>query len=290
MYENLKAIGFSSIDDKKKIDNILKEVIDNPNYRYIMGKDREEIFVEYIKYFGKGIGIAIRGSIDENENVVIKSWTPYIETMNKIDIVEVDIDINQKKEYYVICEEEQTGNEIVFYLQNIIEFLNAEEDDSINISGAYIVGLAVSGTILLPIKKDTMDNVIECEQNKLYKTLVKRVREGDSDAEQILKLQQAQITENITERLNNEDLFSVIEGYFFSDEEDDLIYNILGTIQEIEIIINTLTNENIYKFYIYSMGICLDICINEKNLLGMPSVGMRFNGKCQIQGKLVFDS
>lgn len=289
MHENLKAIGFSNIDDKKKMDNILKEVIDNPNYRYIMGKDKEEIFVEYIKYFGKGMGIAIRGSIDENENVVIKNWMPYIETMNKIDIVEVDIDINQKKEYYVICEEEQTGNEIIFYLQNIVEFLNAEEDDTINISGAYIVGLALSGTILLPIKKDTMDNVIECEQNKLYKTLVKRVREGDSDAEQILKLQQAQITENITERLNNEDFFSVIEGYFFSNEEDELIYNILGTIQEIEIITNTLTNEKIYKLAIYSMGICLDICINEKNLIGMPSIGMRFKGECQIQGKLVFD-
>lgn len=289
MQENLKAIGFSSIDNKKKIDNILKEVIDNPNCRYIIGKGKKEVFIEYIKYFGKGIGIAIRGRLDENENVIIESWAPYIETMNKVDIVEVDIDINEKKEYYAICEEEQTGNEIAFYLQNVVDFLNAEDDEDMNISGVYLVGLALLGTIILPIKKDTMDNVIECEQSKLYKTLVRRVRQGDSDAEQILRLQQEQITENITERLNNEDFFSVIEGYFFSDNENDLIYNILGTIQKIELITNTLTNEKIYKFGIDSMGTYIDICINEKSLIGMPSVGMRFKGECWIQGKLIFE-
>lgn len=289
MYQNLESIGFSNVKNAVKLREVLNEVISSPNYRYIISKDEDDIFAEYIKYFGKGIGIAVRGSFDESENMVIESWAPYVETFNKTEIIEVDIDMNEKKEYYAICEEEETGSEIEFYLQNVVDFLNIEDDEDVTIAGAYMVGLSESGTVILPIKKDFMDKVLECENDKLYRTLVRLIREGDNEAEHILQIQQEQLTETITERLEKEDVFSVIEGYFVHDDTDDLAYNILGTIQKIDKIKNTATGEKIYKLNVNAMGVIIDICINEKKILGMPMVGMRFRGKCWIQGKIVFD-
>lgn len=213
MKQNLKAIGFSEINNSK-LSNMLTEVLSNPSCKYIIGKDREDIFIEYIKYFGKGIGITVRGYFDDNEEIIIENWAPYVETTNKLEVSEVDIDVNEKKEYFAICEEEETGNEIEFYLQNVVDFLNIEDDEDATITGAYIVGLAIEGTIILPIKKDFVDKVIEVEQAKFYKNLVKLMREGDNEAKQILQIQQEEMTESISARLDKEDLFSVIEGYF----------------------------------------------------------------------------
>lgn len=289
MEEMLSAIGFSNINSKEKLSEMLQEVVNSPNLRYIVGKDAEELFVEYVKYFGNGIGIAIRGSFDKDDKIIVESWAPYVETSNLIEIAEVDIDVNDDKEYFAVCEEEQTGNEIEFYLQNVVDFLNVEDDDDAAIIGAYMVGLALEGTIILPIKKDPVDKVLELEQNKFYRTLVKLMKQGDNEAEQILQIQQDEMTETISERLNKEDLFSVIEGYFSADTEQELTYNILGDIQKIETIKNKTTDETIYKFNVNAMGIIIDICVNENNLLGVPMIGMRFKGKCWIQGKLVFD-
>lgn len=289
MEKKLSAIGFSDINSKKKLNKILQDVINTPNLKYIIGKDNQDIFIEYIKYFGNGIGIAVRGSVDRNDKVIVNSWAPYVETSNMTEITEVDIDINDEREYVAVCEEEQTGNEIEFYLQNVVDFLNIEDDDDASIAGAYMVGLALEGTIILPIKKDSMYRVLDAEQNKFYRTLMKLMRQGDNRAEQILQLQQIEMTETLAERLDKEDLFSVIESYFSYDDKQELTYNILGVINKIEKIQNKLTDETMYKFNISSMGIGIDICINENKLIGFPTVGMRFKGKCWIQGKLVFE-
>lgn len=285
-----KAIGFSDLElNTYHLDKLLKSIIDNPDSRYVIGRNDEDIFVEYIKYFGKDIGIIVRGFLDDDENVIIESWAPYAHTDNVTNIIEVDIDKGDNEQYYVICEEEDTCNEIEFYLQNVVNFLDIQDDEEVSIKGATIVGLAVQGTVLLPIEKDVIDKVIESEHDRAYKSLIKRAKAGDNEAEQILQMQQEQMTESITERLNSEDFYSVIEGYFLPDENSNETYDVLGEISNVEEIANTLSNEKIYKLNIDSMGVVIDICINEKDLLGTPSVGMRFKGNCWLQGNVIFE-
>lgn len=285
-----KAIGFSDLElNTYHLDKLLKSIIDKPDSRYVIGRNDEDIFVEYIKYFGKDIGIIVRGFLDDDENVIIESWAPYAHTDNVTNIIEVDIDKGDNEQYYVICEEEDTCNEIEFYLQNVVNFLDIQDDEEVSIKGATIVGLAVQGTVLLPIEKDVIDKVIESEHDRAYKSLIKRAKAGDNEAEQILQMQQEQMTESITERLNSEDFYSVIEGYFLPDENSNETYDVLGEISNVEEIANTLSNEKIYKLNIDSMGVVIDICINEKDLLGTPSVGMRFKGNCWLQGNVIFE-
>ncbi len=289
MEEKLNTVGFSNINSKRKLNKILQDVMNTPNLRYIIGKDSEDMFIEYIKYFGNGIGIAVRGSIDEDDKVIVNSWAPYVETSNKTEITEADIDINGKREYIAVCKEEQTGNEIEFYLQNVVDFLNVEEDDDASIAGAYIVGLAIEGTIIFPIKKESKIPNLGINEDELYESLMRLMLDGCDEDEQILQSRQNEMTETITERLDKEDLFSVIESYFSSDSEQELIYNVLGTINRVDKIRNKLTHETMYKLNLSTMGIKIDVCINKNKLVGFPIVGMRFKGKCWIQGKLVFE-
>lgn len=289
MEGKLNTVGFSNIDSKRKLNKILQDVMNTPNLRYIIGKDSEDMFIEYIKYFGNGIGIAVRGSINENDKIIVNSWAPYVETSNKTEIIEADIDINDEREYIAVCKEEQTGNEIEFYLQNVVDFLNVEEDDNASIAGAYIVGLALEGTIIFPIKKESKIPNLGMNEDELYESLMRLMIDDCDEYEQIVQSRQNKMTETITERLDKEDLFSVIESYFSSDSEQELIYNVLGTINKVDKIKNKLTHEIMYKLNLSTMGIKIDVCINKNKLVGFPMVGMRFKGKCWIQGKLVFE-
>ena len=66
--------------------------------------------------------------------------------------------------YFAVSEEEQSGVEIVFQLQNIIEYLEIKDDKEVFIEGIKVVGLASKGTIILPVEKTECDLEYENEQ------------------------------------------------------------------------------------------------------------------------------
>ena len=62
------------------------------------------------------------------------------------------------------------------------------------------------------------------------------------------------------------------------------LYSILGEILESRALTNSLTKEQIYVITLRCNDMDLDVCINEKDLVGDPAPGRRFKGIIWLQG------
>jgi hypothetical protein len=284
----ISAVGFNSIKKKKQWDALIDQILNNPSKQFVTSHDKDHVFIEYFKEYGQRIGIVLRGLLDNDKDIDFETCDPYVEAKYTIDVSQVEVEQEDEYSYFAVCEEEQTGTEIVFQLQNIIEYLEISEDSDAFIEGIRIVGLSSKGTVILPVEKTDSDIEYENEQKEWRKELLKRAKEGDEEAQEILDMEAEETAEIIEERLQYEDFLSVVEGYFIPIEYLDATYSILGTIKEVEAIVNNQTQEKIYWMLIETMEMKIEIAINEKELVGTPLVGMRFMGVCWIQGSVVF--
>ena len=65
-------------------------------------------------------------------------------------------------------------------------------------------------------------------------------------------------------------------------------YNVMGEITEFVQTTNRLTGERMYQLSLLCNDLSFDVCINEKDLMGIPEVGRRFKGILWLQGKINF--
>ena len=69
MHQYLKAIGFGNFSAKKELKEILGQVEKKFTHQTIISYNKSADFCEFRKDFGQGIGIALYGEMDENENL-----------------------------------------------------------------------------------------------------------------------------------------------------------------------------------------------------------------------------
>ena len=69
LHKFLKSIGFSEYTTTRKIQELVKDVIMNPesrNYTTLNGNE-DTVLVEFCKNFAENMGIAVCGEFDEND-------------------------------------------------------------------------------------------------------------------------------------------------------------------------------------------------------------------------------
>ena len=93
---------------------------------------------------------------------------------------------------------------------------------------------------------------------------------------------------NIIIRINKEDVFSIVESYFMPYGMECDRYNVLGEILEVTEARNTWTGEMLYQLTILCNDMQFDVCINQKDLMGVPQEGRRFKGIIWLQGAINF--
>ncbi|TCT12264.1 uncharacterized protein DUF3881 [Natranaerovirga pectinivora] len=289
MFKYLSSIGFKSLKNKKSYSKLVDLAILEPTEKYISNFGKDTIKMEVIKKVGNRINIMIRGEIDESEDNIIDLVIPYYISKYMIDTSEIDIEkLNDKEEYYVTCEETNTGIPITFYLQNVVDYLDVENKKNIYIEGINLSGFCEDGYILLPIEKDEIEELLDEEEEEFRMELLKAARDGDEEAIELLALEEEETNEIIEDRIKNEDLLSIIDGYFMPYGIKGDEYSILATIKEIEIVKNDVTGEEVYLLGIKCIGLKMEVCINKEQLVGEPAIGRRFKGIVWLQGIVNF--
>lgn len=289
MEQYLSAVGFKEMVQKEEIDNIIQDVLNAPTEKYISNFGEDKIKVEYCKRFGNELGIIIRGELDANEEVKINSIIPYKKGNNLMEIREVDVmDYEDKDDFYVSFEDRKTGTPITFCLQNVIDYLDIDKEEDAYIDYVSLVAMSVEGTVILPINKEDIDIMVEEEEEKWRASLLELAREGDEEAIQLLEIDADQNEEIFQMRFQNEDLLSILEGYFIPYGLEDEQYSLMGTIEAYSLEINSYTQEEVYILDLLCLNFRLEVCINKKDLIGVPSKGMRFKGICKVYGQVEF--
>ena len=92
----------------------------------------------------------------------------------------------------------------------------------------------------------------------------------------------------VSKRIQNEDLYSIVESSFIPCGVECDLYSVLGEITEVRTAVNTYTDDKIFKLKIISNEIEFRLAIREEDLLGVPEKGRRFKGRIWLQGKVDF--
>lgn len=294
MSSSMKAIGFSKLENKQSWDDLVADVLKSPSRTFMRKYQDDKVVIEYYKEYGESLFLLVRVALGEGEKqqpkVRVEECEAYVEASHILDVQDLEIEDTQEDFiFYVVCEDVSTGMQIIFWLQNVIEYLDCIEDDAVDYNGVSLVGIASEGTIVLPIEKDDDYDEYEDIEREYLRAILQRAKDGDQEALDILETEERMLNEELKERLREEDFLTIMDGYFLPATEIEATYAVLGTIMELEIRQNNKTKEKMYWMYLDINGLLLEVIINMSDLIGRPSVGMRFMGTCWVQGTVEFE-
>ena len=291
MHRFLRAIGFSDLKKKEQLDELIKKIIEMPDIEKLAIDSDGSEFSEITHMFNERVGITVCGQFQDRDLFSMDYYYPVFTGREISTDEQVDIERHVGNESYAgICDEMRLGVTLIFYLQNVADFLNQRSVYGASLKNITTIlsALSVNGKIILQIGKNE-EQIRNTEKNRLnHNYLMAAARDGDEEAIESLTLEDIDLYSMISKRVEKEDVFSIVESYFMPYGIESDQYSIMGQIMDIEKIENNLTKENLILMKVNSNDLIFDVCINEKDLIGVPEVGRRFKGNIWMQGKVNF--
>lgn len=287
MHNFLRSIGFKNLIKKKDLDILIGDIIKNPDKKVITEDAKGNVFAELSKQYGEYIGIAVRGEYVEEE-FQMDYYYPYFVGSGVSTEEKVEIEKRSDREAYAgVCDEVRLGVTLIFYLQNVIEYLQEAGGIARKIpANTTLSALSTGGKIIFPVYKN--ESQIKKGENYSQKRshLIAAARDGDEEAIESLTLEDIDTYSMISRRVMKEDILSIVDTYFMPYGIESDQYSIMGEILNYDTIENSVTSEKCYILTVDSNNLVFDVCINESDLLGEPAVGRRFKGNIWMQGQI----
>lgn len=292
MHSYMRAIGFSNINNRTDLNQLLEKIIEQPTkIRSIQQAGDLGSLTEIIKEYAEGMGIAIRGEMDNSSQFHMEHYFPCLYGQYVSTREEVGINKRVDTEAYTgMCDDFRLGVSLIFYLQNVIEYLEKKKQNMpLNTTFAVVLAaLSLEGRILLPIEKDEVQVRNISAETKYRNNLIAEAKKGNQDAIDSLTIDDIDTYAMVSKRAKKEDIYTIVDTSFipFGSESDN--YSIIATIVESNLIVNSLTKEEIYDMQLVCNDLNFRLCINKQDLLGEPVVGRRFKGNIWMQGSIAF--
>lgn len=293
LHKYLRAVGFSNIKNRKQLMELLGYSVKSAEEKSYTSNGDETLYAQYNKSFGENIGLTIRGEYDEENCFSLDYYFPYCKGNQISSTEDVSIERHAEKESYAgICDDIKVGVSLIFYLQNIINYLKLKNAGQLPIRGTTLVlsALSVKGMIVMPIDKNESDKKKIEKASSDRNHLIAAARKGDEEAIENLTLEDMDTYTIISRKILKEDVFSLVDTYFMPYGVECDHYSVLGEIIDFRQIQNILTKEDIYLLTINSNDLIFDVAINKQDLFGEPAIGRRFKGFLWMQGFINFPS
>ena len=291
MHDYLRAIGFSKIEKKSELKKILESVLKEPTEKQYVSLSDDSIAVEYRRDFSDSVGISVCGEYSEEAEFEYEYYYPYFKSNQISSNEEITVERHIDKESYEgVCDDLKVGMSLIFYLLNRMDYIKYQSrftlpspTTSVNLSA-----LSIEGNIVLPLMKNPVDELLvkEAEQNR--SELLAAAMDGDEDAMENLTMEDLDTYSAISEKLPDEDIFTLVDTYFMPYGIECDVYSVMGEIIECEERKNALTKEEIYIITMMCNDLLVEVCINKEDLVGEPAPQRRFKGIIWLQGFVNF--
>lgn len=291
MHSFLRAIGFSEIKTRKDVDKLIKHVLNNADNKRIMSVNENMTVSEISLEISDRVGITLYGEYDEMGEFHLEHYYPYLKGLNVTTKEEVFISKRVDTDAYTgLCDDYKIGVSLIFYLQNVIDYLEIKKNvrGYGSIAPVNLSALSLEGKILFPIEKSEKQIMISKADNNHRSNLIAEARKGNQEAIESLTIDDIDMYALVSKRIRKEDIYSIVDTSFvpYGSESDN--YTMLGTILDVNEITNSITDEKMYRLNIECNQLVFEVCINKKDLLGEPEPGRRFKGNIWLQGKVEF--
>lgn len=291
MHSYLRSIGFSNLKTERELEEILDQVFRKYTERQAVKEANGNAFVEYSMAFGPDFGITLCGEMDGN-GFHQEYYFPYFRGTGVTTNEDLSVEKHGCKESYAgVCEDARVGISLIFYVQNVVDFKKACLSKKMlnqQVSTTFS-GLSDRGMILLPVCKSEEQLQNDREASRKRNGLIAAARRGDEEAIESLTLEDMDTYSMISQRIQQEDIFSIVDTFLMPHGMECDLYQIMGEIQNVETAVNEYTREKLYFLTLSCNDMVFDICINQKDLLGEPEEGRRFKGNIWMQGHINFE-
>ena len=291
MHQYLKAIGFDNINTRYDLKDLMEDVEAGFTHQTIVSYRPGEDFCELRREYGQCIGVSLCGELDDDDNFYPDYYFPYFEGSGISTYADIAIERKIEKEQYVgMCEDSKIGISLIFTLQNGIEYMRERQAGFTAgvTTSVTLSGLALSGMILLPVLKDESRLKSEQEASDNRKMLLNAARNGDQSAIETLTLDDIDIYSQVSRRLANEDVFSIVDTYFMPYGVECDLYSIMGEILAVRHRTNSATGVELYQMKLNVNEMQCYVCVPAEEVMGEPEIGRRFKGTIWLQGYINF--
>lgn len=291
MHSFMRAIGFSNINNRVDLNRLFEDIIDHPTKMRLIQIGERENLTELTMEYADGMGITLRGEMDEFNKFQIEHYFPSLYGQNISTREEVGINKRVDTEAYTgMCDDFRLGVSLIFYLQNVIEYLEKKKQN-MPLTTPFpitLAALSLEGRVLLPIEKDEVQVRNISAETKYRNNLIAEAKKGNQDAIDSLTIDDIDTYAMVSRRAKKEDIYSIVDTSFipFGSESDN--YSIIAVIADCNLITNSLTKEELYDMVLLCNDLSFRVCINKEDLLGEPVVGRRFKGNIWMQGRIDF--
>lgn len=289
MHQYLRAVGFSQIESKKELHEILNDVIVGSTKKDFLETDKDTVLVEYSKNYCPSCGLTLRAEYDEDNKLTLDFYYPFASSDNVSTWEDITFERHADKESFAgVCEDMRVGMTLIYYVQNGMFLMKQIADENFYKSkvSTSLSGLSLGGTIMLPIKKDpkVVEKIRKASADKTKRIIA--AKNGDEEAIEQLTLEDIDTYSAVSRRILKDDVFTLVDSYFMPYGVECDQYSLLGEIEDYKLETNSYTGENVYIMEINSNGLPITVCINKKDLLGDPQIGRRFRGNIWLQGRI----
>ena len=271
MHQYLKAIGFDNINTRYDLKDLMEDVEAGFTHQTIVSYRPGEDFCELRREYGQCIGVSLCGELDDDDNFYPDYYFPYFEGSGISTYADIAIERKIEKEQYVgMCEDSKIGISLIFTLQNGIEYMRERQAGFTAgvTTSVTLSGLALSGMILLPVLKDERRLKSEQEASDNRKMLLNAARNGDQSAIETLTLDDIDIYSQVSRRLANEDVFSIVDTYFMPYGVECDLYSIMGEILAVRHRTNSATGVELYQMKLNVNEMQFDVCVPAEEVMG----------------------
>lgn len=292
MHSFLKAIGFSKINNRLEVEQLIHKVIEEATQKHLLSMEDNSTLAELSLEFAPEVGITVRGEFDHNKNFHLEHYFPYYKGQNISAREQLFISKRVDTDAYTgMCDDYRLGVSLIFYLQNCIDYLHTQRDmNGPMVYAVSLVGLASEGKILLPVEKTDKSEKAGKADLRHRNQLIAEAKKGNQEAIDSLTIDDIDMYAMVSKRIKKEDVYSIVDTSFipYGTESDN--YTVLGNILDVRELTNQLSKEQLYILTIECNNLCFEVCINKENLIGEPSVGRRFRGTIWMQGNVDFNN
>ena len=292
MHSYLRAIGFANITKESEVEKLLEDVYKKFDHREAVRED-DTVFIEMEKEFAPDMGIKLCGDVD-GDGFHRQYYFPYYKGRSVTTSEEVSVERRVNGDSFAgICDDGRVGVSLIFYLQNAARY--RQEQILNQLKGIPVTttftGLSSGGKILFPVAKKASAENMDFEKKSVAhrSQLMSAAKNGDPDAIESLTIEDMDLYSMVSRRVYKEDVFSIVDTFFMPYGMECDQYQILGNIEYCQKVQNTVTDEYVYQMTLECNDMYFDICVNAKDLLGVPEIGRRFKGNIWLQGQLNFD-
>ncbi len=291
MHHYLRAIGFSNLHTQKQLNFILEDAVRHPTSRSILTIGSGVSLVQLYKEYGENFGISIIGEYDDDNELITEHYFPYFLGSSTKWEEGILIESHTDKEAYSgVSESYQFGIPLIFYLINISDYVRTKWSNEYNLSLNHVSysGLSIDGKVILGVDKDEEQLKQEQKGQNKRKHLIAAAKNGDTEAIENLTLDDIDLYSSISKRAKSEDLYSIVDSSLIPYGINSEQYSLIGSIHDIHLLQNTITQETMYQLLVNVNETPVDILINTRDLTGEPAIGRRFKGTVWMQGNVVF--